>query len=152
MREKDELENPFFEFVNKFRIPVGGFIDVVLLIYSLVQIWRGDAQTITWIVAIILLTLWLTFLIWISFNKSTNSRKSHRRNDHHTEKRQNYHQIWQWSARIGLIITIAALIAGWFYKQYQQQLVVQQNQNKSYCSHCTISWAGRNVWVTQSDS
>ncbi len=75
MPEKDEPDNPFFEFVNKFRIPVGGFIDVVLLIYSLVQIWKGDARTVTWIVASTLLVIWLIFLGWVSYSKANQTNR-----------------------------------------------------------------------------
>ncbi len=46
------------------------------------------------------------------------------------EKNRGYSPFWRWTARIALIITFATLIAGWFYRQYQQQTGSQENQNK----------------------
>ena len=112
MPKKDEPENKnsFIEFVKKLWLPIAGFISAVLLIYQLLQIWKGDTQTVTWVVAVAALAVLLIFLIWFSFfAKSTKSG--------------------QWAARGGLISTIVALIAILAYRQHQQQVVAQQNQN-----------------------
>ena len=74
MPEKDEPENTFFEFIKKLWIPVAGFIGAVLLIYQLIQIWKGDTQTVTWVIAIAWLIVWLIFLGWVGFSKATSVR------------------------------------------------------------------------------
>ena len=72
MPEKDEPENKnsFIEFIKKLGIPVVSFIGAILLIYQLIQIWKGDTQTITWIFAIAGLIVWLLFLGWVGFSKA----------------------------------------------------------------------------------
>ena len=78
MPEKDEPknQNPFFELIKKLWLPVAGFIGAVLLIYQLIQIWNGDKQTVTWVIAIVALAVWLIFLAWVSISKSISTRQS----------------------------------------------------------------------------
>ena len=131
MPEKDEPENQFFEFIKKLWIPVAGFIGAILLIYQLIQIWKGDTQTVTWVIAIVGLSIWLIFLGWVGFSNSTAYRKAvWPIGATIKETAPNYNPFWQWIARIALIITVVVLIAGWFYRQYQQQQVEKANQNK----------------------
>ncbi|HEY9152056.1 MAG TPA: hypothetical protein VIN60_04155, partial [Anaerolineales bacterium] len=82
----------------------------VLSAVQLLQIFEGDTQ-IAWNAAVVALAFLAIFLIWFSFFAKIA-------------------KVWKWVARILLIITVISPVGVWVYKQYKQQLTVQENQNK----------------------
>ncbi len=110
-KDKRNTKGSFTELIKKIWLPIIGFIGAGRFIYDSIQIWKGDAQTLTWIFAVLGLAVWLLFLGWFSFGKGTA-------------------QPWRQVARIGLIITFALLIIGIVGWRHQQQLTIQENQNK----------------------
>ncbi len=103
--------------------PITAVVGVVMLVMQLIQLWRGDQATVTYVIAVIAAILILSGLIWVGFSKRplTKSELSH-----HRKYKSNfivrYPRLF-WLARIGLVIfLVAGGVSGYLIYRHQQDL------------------------------
>ncbi len=118
--EKDGL----LEIIQKFWLPVAGFLGAITLAYNFYQLWLGDQKTVTWFLAgggLVVLTI---VLGWVGYSKKiVVYKKKSKREPRYS---LNYRRIALGS--LGLIL-IGNGIGGWLlYKNLQLQVVVAEKK------------------------
>ena len=111
--DKDGL----LELIKKLWLPVAGFLGAVTLAYNFYQLWLGDQETVTYIMAGAGLIVLGIVSGWVKFSKKTVKITRGRSSiSNQTERLPRYSPFHQKIAMIGLVVVFLTVEGGIFCK------------------------------------
>lgn len=132
-KKEPEDRDGLLELIKKLWLPIAGFLSAVTTIYSFYQLWLGNQETITWLLAGGGFVLLFVTLVWVGYSTKTTKRPSVIQPGHviiETNPRFTVSQ-QKW-ARVGVkivgVLFVSGIISLIFHYQALKEYRVEQEQ------------------------
>lgn len=99
-----------YEYLKKIWLPVTAFIGAATAVYQFIQLWRGDRETVTWVIASLGLAALVVTLLFVSFSKTASSVDPSRRIYRYPRGKRRAR------GALALLIILVGVAFGWLYK------------------------------------